>query len=58
MKLNEYNKKRSILTDIEKKVVGTSREAGGKYWAWEGKVQTAGCKVGLRIYCTTQENDK
>ena len=37
MKLNEYNKKRSRLTDTEKKVVGTSREAGGKYWAWGGE---------------------
>ena len=60
--LKKYNKvvnitKRSRLTYIENKLVVTSgeRERRGNIGVGEQEVQTIGCKIGSRIYCTTWE---
>ena len=49
-------KKRSRLTDIENKLVVTSRERGGSWNLGVGKweVQTTRCKIGSRMYYTTR----
>ena len=54
---SEYNKKRSRLTDTENKLVVTSwgRERRGNVGIAEWEVQTIGCKLGPRMYRTTQE---
>ena len=54
-KLVNITKKRSRLTDIGNKLVVTHGERGeGQYRMGEWEVQTNGCKVGSRMYWTTQ----
>ena len=58
MESKKYNKlvniiKGSRLTDIENKLVVTSREGRrGSIGMEEWKVQTIGCKIDSRMYCT------
>ena len=52
---SEYNKKRSRLTDIEKKPVVTSGGVAGQgtRGVEEREAQTTAYKTGSRVYCTT-----
>ena len=53
-KYSEYNIKEAD-TDIEKKLVVTSGEWGrGNIGVRQWEVQTIGCKIGSRMYCTTR----